>query len=130
MAREIETPGMDYMSDPVKTSSGLDLIAGIWLVLAPTILNYMDQVARTNDMWLGVAIAVVSFIRLINPGRTMWLGWINVVLGLWLIIAPFALGYVNSAPIWNDIILGIIVAVSSLWGIGAIPGAPRHRVSV
>ncbi|MCL6560244.1 MAG: SPW repeat protein [Firmicutes bacterium] len=41
-------------------------------------------------------------------------GWIGIILGIWLIIAPFALGYQNiTNAMWNDIILGVLVAVSS-----------------
>jgi hypothetical protein len=41
-------------------------------------------------------------------------GWIGIILGIWLIIAPFALRYQNiTNAMWNDIILGVLVAVSS-----------------
>lgn len=43
--------------------------------------------------------------------------WIFVLAGIWLIIAPFILGY-STLPqaLWNDIILGIIVAVVGIFG--------------
>lgn len=40
------------------------------------------------------------------------MNWINAILGLWLIIAPFSLGYSTHAePFWNGIIVGLVVAV-------------------
>lgn len=37
-------------------------------------------------------------------------GWICIVAGIWLIVAPFALGYAGVAgALWNDIILGLVV---------------------
>lgn len=40
------------------------------------------------------------------------MNWITVILGLWLIIAPFALSYSTHAqPLWNDIILGVVLAL-------------------
>jgi hypothetical protein len=43
------------------------------------------------------------------------LSWINFVLGLWLIIAPFALHYnTEFVATWNNVIIGIIVAVLSI----------------
>lgn len=43
--------------------------------------------------------------------------WWSVVLGIWLIISPFVLGFANAPTLlWNNIILGAlvcIVAVSS-----------------
>ena len=41
-------------------------------------------------------------------------GWIGIILGIWLIIAPFALRYQHiTFAMWNDIILGVLVALSS-----------------
>lgn len=59
----------------------------------------------------------------------MWIGWITVVLGLWLVLAPFVLSYTGMVSIWNDIILGIIVTGISLWSM-TTGAAVRHRVSV
>nr|WP_152946416.1 SPW repeat protein [Desulfofundulus thermobenzoicus] len=38
----------------------------------------------------------------------------GIIFGIWLIIAPFVLGYSHVVnAMWNDIILGILVAVGS-----------------
>ncbi len=43
------------------------------------------------------------------------LSWINFILGLWLIVAPFALHFRDvSAAMWNSVILGIVIAVLSI----------------
>lgn len=43
--------------------------------------------------------------------------WIFVLCGIWLIISPFVLGYSeNALPLWNDIIVGILVAVMGILG--------------
>ena len=43
------------------------------------------------------------------------LAWIEVVAGLWLIVAPFILKYSATAgAMWNDIVLGVIVGVVGL----------------
>ena len=40
------------------------------------------------------------------------MNWIVAILGLWMIIAPFTLGYSTHAqPFWNEIIVGLVVAV-------------------
>lgn len=41
-------------------------------------------------------------------------GWLGIIFGIWLIIAPFVLGYSNVVnAMWNDIILGILVTIGS-----------------
>ncbi len=45
-----------------------------------------------------------------------WVSWVNCALGLWLIAAPFALAYTNeSSAVYEDVILGILIASVALW---------------
>ena len=39
---------------------------------------------------------------------------LNVLAGIWIIIAPFVLGYDDGDPYWNDLVLGAIVFVLGL----------------
>ncbi len=51
--------------------------------------------------------------------------WINVVLGLWLLVAPFTLGYSASSTTAaaNDVVLGILVLAGSWWIAAGMEGA-------
>ena len=40
-------------------------------------------------------------------------GWVNIVLGIWVIISPFVL-LLSGAVMWNNVILGIIIAAFAL----------------
>ena len=51
---------------------------------------------------------------------------INVIAGIWLIIAPFTLGYASGISLVNDVILGIIIAGFALWSNGATAVEKRH----
>ncbi len=43
------------------------------------------------------------------------LSWVNFILGLWLIVAPFALHFQdNMMALWNSVILGIVIAVLAI----------------
>lgn len=44
----------------------------------------------------------------------MWQNWVNVILGIWLIIAPFIFNF-DVAARWNSVIVGIVVAVLAYW---------------
>lgn len=46
------------------------------------------------------------------------MNWISVVAGTWLILAPFVLGRPDMAVgLWNDIIVGAIVIILSVWAL-------------
>lgn len=43
-----------------------------------------------------------------------WGDWFNLALGIWLIISPFALGFVNTAAMWSNIAVGVVVILLAL----------------
>lgn len=47
-----------------------------------------------------------------------YLGWIQLVLGLWIIVSPWILGfaYINTI-LWSNIFTGVFVVVVALWQI-------------
>lgn len=102
-----------------RTASIVNLVAAIWLLLAPSILQYATANPRTNDLWLGIIVGIVALIRLFTPIRSAVLSWINTLAGIWLIIAPFVLKYAFNAPRWNDVIVGVVVAGFSIWSLSA-----------
>ncbi|MEK7654208.1 MAG: SPW repeat protein [Patescibacteria group bacterium] len=47
-----------------------------------------------------------------------WLSWITLILGIWLIVSPFVLGYwrVTSA-LWVQITVGVLLSLVAVWQI-------------
>ncbi|HEY1268538.1 MAG TPA: SPW repeat protein [Candidatus Binatia bacterium] len=42
--------------------------------------------------------------------------WLNFILGIWLIISPFVLLYRGlSQALWDNVIVGIIIAILAIW---------------
>jgi SPW repeat len=126
----------------VRWASGINVLAGIWLIIAPLILGYAELFAPFwNDVTVGATIAAMALIRVGAPLRYPELGWINAGLGAWLIFAPVVLGYagvaegiagaaavtangtvvavVAEAAYWNDVIVGIVVLVLAAWSAAA-----------
>lgn len=99
----------------VKKASGLNLLLGLWLVIAPFLLSYATSASRGNDITIGVIIALLAAFRLLGAYRAAWLSWLNALLGIWLIVAPFILGYDSSSALWNDVIVGLFIAFLGLW---------------
>ncbi len=45
-----------------------------------------------------------------------WAQWINALIGVWLIISPWTLGYSqDSGALWFSIIVGAILLIVSIW---------------
>ncbi|MBI2952860.1 MAG: SPW repeat protein [Chloroflexi bacterium] len=45
-----------------------------------------------------------------------YLPWVSVILGIWLIIAPWVLRYSGDQPAtWNSVIVGIIMLLVGLY---------------
>jgi hypothetical protein len=61
-----------------------------------------------------------------NPDRSAHVVWVNVVLGIWLCVSPFVLGFGrNPTEMWNNVCVGIaavLLALISERGDGAIGG--------
>ena len=48
-----------------------------------------------------------------------WEEWTNVVLGVWLAISPWVLGFSSHfAAMVNAVIVGVVVAALALWALG------------
>lgn len=109
-----------------RSLSVINLVIGIWLIIAPYILNYGQNVAYWSEMVTGAFIVIMSLARLFMPHMSTP-SWFNGIAGIWLIISPFIFGYNYAAAYWNSIIFGIIVAVLSYSNVGSIHHAHPAR---
>jgi len=100
----------------------MNVALGIWLLIAPAVLGYVDAYAVNNDRLLGILIAASAIAGLWAPKAR----FVNVVLGAWLIIAPFVLGYFGGNAVANDIVVGVAVAVFAFIPSRAVTRAPLH----
>lgn len=101
------------------TASGLNVLAGIWLIISPYLLGFANTSSATNAIIVGIIVGIVALIRVLTSENTAWLSWVNIVLGVWLLISPFMLGFMAGRDLWNSIILGILVIVFAAWSSSA-----------
>ena len=45
----------------------------------------------------------------------MWQAWVNAIQGLWFIVAAFIIAGIKTANITNNLIIGIILLILSIW---------------
>ncbi len=94
-------------------SSWLNILLGIWVLFSPFVLAFELTKATWNNIVIGFVVGILALIRLSVPNQTGW-SRINVLLGIWLVISPFALGFFRVDGLWNNVVLGIIIAAFSL----------------
>jgi hypothetical protein len=102
-------PGGSWRDDVVG-ASGLNIIAGIWLIIAPFVLNYSNGDPYWNDIVFGAIVVVLAGIRALGAYRQAWMSWVNMLIGAWIFASAFWLDSTGRAS-WNDVILGVIVFV-------------------
>ena len=83
-------------------------LLGIWLCISPWTLQFnLDSVATQATVIPGLLIIVAEVVTL-SVFRA-WEEWINVILGAWLVISPWALGISVPAARANFAVVGLLV---------------------
>lgn len=113
----------------VQTASGLLFLTGLWLVVAPWVLDYERAGGVTYpEVAIGAALVAVATLRLALPLSTRRLTWAAFVLGACAICAPFLavypLGFDHLRPLWNEILCGSLALGLAAWSTAAEDRAP------
>lgn len=103
----------------VQTTSGINVLAGIWLFISAFVI-YAHGPMVTNNIIFGIIVTVLALIRVSGAYDQSWLSWLNALCGIWVIISPWAvMGTGANGPtqgmIINNVITGAVVAVLACW---------------
>jgi hypothetical protein len=92
-------------------SSLVNVVLGLWIIISAFVLGLHAPKAIWNNVVTGLLVGALAVIRwaMNQPG----LSWMNLFLGIWLVISPFVL-VLGTAAMWNNVLLGIIVAALAL----------------
>ena len=132
---------MSYQSptaNPLRRNRWQDwdnLILAIWLFISPWVLQFATgasaaqpgagavatggaalSYASWNAWVLGVIVFLVALSAL---GRMeFWQEWISLLLGIWIFIAPWILGFAGyPSAAWDHWIVGALIFLVSLWNL-------------
>jgi SPW repeat len=81
---------------------------GLFLFVSPWLFAYVSEKARVDIWTTGAAIAVLSIAAIV--AFSDWEEWTNLLLGLWLIVSPWALGFAHTRAMHVTILIGVLVA--------------------
>lgn len=83
---------------------------GVWLMFSPAAFDYVDTVPGASDRIAGPVAAALSFVAIWSVARA--LRWATLPIGLYLIMAPWLLGFPTDAAVSN-LAAGVIFVVTA-----------------
>lgn len=122
---------MKLQLDDLKNTYAFDIgkaVIGVGLALTPWLLGFAGVIAAAANAWIiGAAMTLIALAAMYWSGA--WAPWVQLVLGLWAIIAPYALGFAAlTAALGAHIVAGILVAVIALVELWFIHNRPLSTV--
>jgi hypothetical protein len=83
------------------------LILGAGLLVSPLFLKLTNGHAQA-DAWVSggiVVVASLAAVLMFSP----WEEWINLALGIWVIVSPWILGFAHTHAMWLNIWVGALI---------------------
>jgi len=100
-----------------RSQDWLNLIVAALLFFSPWLMGFVGDVMPTRNAWIvGVVLALIAIAAI--TAFAEWEEWLNLALGLWLIAAPWMLGFTgNPAAFRTHLVLGLLTAAISAWAV-------------
>ena len=86
----------------------INLVLGAFLFVSPWIFGFASGLQSQNAMISGIVIAVLSVAAL--AAFAQWEEWLNLIVGLWVLVSPWVLGFADTTAMTVCVIVGLIVA--------------------
>jgi hypothetical protein len=102
----------------------INLLLGAFLFLTPWLFEFTTGAMAWNAWASGAIIALVSLAALTS--FAVWEEWVNLVLGVWVLVSPWVLGFEATTAMRIDVVVGIIVAVLAAIELWWLHRAPPH----
>jgi len=84
------------------------LVLAVFLFVSPWLFAFAHGSLRI-DTWVSAAlVAIISFVALI--AFRDWEEWINCILGLWIAVSPWVLGFQHTRAMFVNLAVGILIA--------------------
>lgn len=114
-----------------------NLILAVWLFISPWVLQFggaqttgaanVSAVAVSHAAWNAWVLGVIVFLAALSAIGNIeaWQEWWNIVLGGWVFVAPWALGFVGLPQAsWDHWIVGALVFLLAIWSLSRLRSVP------
>ncbi len=109
--------GMGNTAPSTRWASWINLILGAILFISPWYsVTWFNRTSSWNAWILGICIMLVAIWALASAAPS-FVSWINVLLGIWVFIAPWVLGFAAASNLeaWSHWVIGAIVFLLAAW---------------
>ncbi|WIV56340.1 SPW repeat protein [Amycolatopsis nalaikhensis] len=90
----------------------------MWLGFAPYVLHFSQVRGGLADGIDVLVVGALALVRTVVPRDFPVFSVVNAVLGLWLVVAPFVLGYQLARVVVTDLVVGVLLL--GLSGLSAV----------
>lgn len=101
---------MVHLSGLKRREAALDIYKlgiGLLLFVSPWLFAFAHQMARIDSWVIGAGLMAISLMTLVVFG--VWEEWLLLALGFWLLVSPWALGFLHTPGMHVSIFVGIAV---------------------
>lgn len=100
----------------IRWQDWLCALIGVWLLISPWQMDFvLNQSAKGNACGVGAVLIIFNLIsacRNVDEGQE----FVNIILGLWLILAPFAFSFsAEKNLVLNMTVTGVAVILVAGW---------------
>jgi hypothetical protein len=89
-------------------------VLGWWLFISPWALHYTGTAAAWNAYVMGAGIVIFALIAAYVPKT--WEEMINTLIGVWLVVSPFVLGFSTMRIVaLHTVVVGILATAFAVW---------------
>jgi hypothetical protein len=103
---------------------GANLLLGVWLFASPWLIEAVVTHAETERYWGSAAAwnayllgaGLVAFAALAAYMPRAWQEAVNTLLGVWLVVSPFVLGFEDMPRMaLHTVLVGIMATAFAIW---------------
>ena len=104
-----------------------NLILGVILLVSPWIFRFSSGAPSQNAFVSGIVIAAISIAAL--AAFAVWEEWLNLIVGIWVLVSPWVLGFAGTTAMQVHVVIGVIVAVLAALEIWLLYQRPPRRTA-
>jgi len=104
----------------------VNLALAVLLFISPWVLGFSMDRNPAGNAWISAIVIAALAIGALGAFRE-WEEWLNLIAGLWVVAAPWVLGFAVIArhAMWVHIVLGLLVAGVAAWEIWEVRHQPH-----